>query len=139
MVLFVTFFLVRSVLFEPSKSTKKWGANRPNEKLCFSIFWVFRDVCTMCYAVGILLNICACNLTSELAGRNLKYYIDFHSEINPSSKHRSTNFFNQTIIAWCAVVDWCGVLFELSTELKLLASKVFINIARTPSWGVSDI
>ena len=56
------------------KVRKKWGANRPNEKLCFSIFWVFRDVYMMVYAVGILLNICACNLTSKLAGRNLKYY-----------------------------------------------------------------
>ena len=37
------------------KVRKKWGANRPNEKLRFSIFWVFRDVTIMCYAVGIYL------------------------------------------------------------------------------------
>ncbi len=37
------------------KVRKKWGANRPNEKLCFSIFWVFRDVYMMVYAVGIFI------------------------------------------------------------------------------------
>ena len=28
----------------------------------------------MCYAVGILPNICVCDLTSELAGHHHKYY-----------------------------------------------------------------
>ena len=99
------------------KVRKKWGANRPNEKLCFSIFWVFRDVCTMCYAVGILLNICACNLTSKLAGRNLKYYAIPSRELTHHPNITQQTFFQSRTLSSLNLarldgVDLIGLSFD---------------------------
>ena len=69
------------------------------------------SVLMMRYAVGILPNICVCDLTSKLAGHNHKRYLNSPLGINSSSKHFGTNLFNRTPLAWRAVG---GVVFELS-------------------------
>ena len=58
------------------KVRKKWGADRQIRKTAF--FYLCLDSGN---AVGILYNICACDLTSKLAGRNHKRHLNFPAEI----------------------------------------------------------
>ena len=76
----------------------------------------------MCYAVGISSNICACNLTSELAGRKRKYYAIPYWELphHPNIAQQTfsiTHLFLPVVLDGGGWIDWC-VLFVLSTELK---------------------
>ena len=127
------------------KSTKKMRRKPPDEKLRFSIFWVFRDIYMMVYAVGILLNICACNLTSKLAGRNLKYYAIPSRELTLHPNIAQQTFFNHAVVrcdfnalstlARLDGVDLIGLSFDSQANQRCPASVVFIILALIPLVG----
>ncbi|MBR5454729.1 MAG: hypothetical protein IKV60_02930 [Rikenellaceae bacterium] len=87
MVLFVTFFFFIRSFGRPKEP--KSGRKPPERETSF--LYILLVCFDAGYAVGILPNICACDLTSELAGHNHKRYLYSPSGIKPSSKHRGTN------------------------------------------------